>query len=103
MRIQYRSQEDKDFPEQKIASYPDEDLSKIFQGCGLVQTDGLNTIIDKRYPCLSPTHNVHNLRSKNKKYKLSNIRYITRKFYEELKRKGHTGRLVMEEHIAYVE
>ena len=103
MRIQYRSQEDKDFPEQKIASYPDEDLSKIFEGCGLVQTNSLNTIIYKRYPYLSPTHNVHNLQSKNKKYKLSNVRYITRKFYKELKRKGHTGRIVTEERIVYVE
>ena len=67
MRIQYRSQESKDFPEQKIANYPDEELSKIFHRCGLVQTNGLNTIIDKTYPCLSPTHHVHNLQYKNKK------------------------------------
>ena len=103
MRIQYRSQENKDFPEQKIVSYPDEELTKIVHGCGLVQINSLNTIIDKRYPCLSPTHHVHDLQSKNKKYKLSNVRYVTRKFYEELKRKGHTGRIIMEECIINVD
>ena len=61
MRVKYRSQENKDFPEQKIVNCPDKELSKIFQGCGLVETNNLNTIIDKGYPCLSPTHHVHNL------------------------------------------
>ena len=65
MGIQYR--ENKDFPEQKIATYPDEELSKIFHGCRLVESNGLNTVIDKKYSCLSSTHHVHNLQSKNKK------------------------------------
>ena len=101
MRIQYR--ENKDFPEQKIATYPDEELSKIFHRCGLVDSNLLNTVIDKKYSCLSPTHHVHNLRSKNKKYKLSNAKYITRKFYEELKENGYRGKIIMEECIIYVE
>ena len=36
MRIQYRSHENKDFPEPKIGNYPDEELNKIFHKCGLV-------------------------------------------------------------------
>ena len=36
MRIQYKSQENKDFPGQKIANYPDEKLRNIFHGCWLV-------------------------------------------------------------------
>ena len=60
MRIQDRSQGNKDFLEQQVANYSDEELSKIFHWCGLVQTNGLNTIIDMRYPCLSPTHHIHN-------------------------------------------
>ena len=95
MGIQYR--ENKDFPEQKIATYSDEELSKIFHGCGLVESNRLNTVIDKKYSCLLPTRHIHNLRSKNKKYKLVNVRYVTRKFYEEFKEKGYRGNIVMEE------
>ena len=86
MRIQYR--ENKDFPEQKISTYSDKELSKIFYRCGLVESNRLNTVIDKKYSCLLPTYHIHSLQSKNKKYKLSNVRYVTRKFYEELKEKG---------------
>ena len=78
-------------------------VSKIFHRCGLVEFNGLNIVIDKRYSCLLPTHYVHNLLSKNKKYKLKNIRCITRKFYEELKRKDHSGKIVIEEFIIHVE
>ena len=85
MRIRYRLEKEiKDFPEQKIANYPDLELTKLYHGCGIRHDNGFNILIEKDYPCLSPTHRIHWFCVNTKRFKMKNTRCITRSFCNTL-------------------
>ena len=86
IRIRYRlEKENKDFPEQKLANYPELGIIKLYHGCEIKDANCFNILIDKYYPCLLPTHCVHWFHANTKKFKMKNTRYITRSFYNTLK------------------
>ena len=104
MKIEGRKkQEIMVFLEQKVVNYPPLEITKLYHGCGKKKhRNGFNVIIDKRFPCQSPMHRIYWFRPNTRRFKMTNSKYITRWFYNELKQKGY-GKVVMENCVIYVD
>ena len=62
----------KNFTEQKIVHHPSLAITKLYHVCGLNHQGGFNVLINKKYPCHTPTNHIFWFHPNAKKFKIKN-------------------------------